>query len=299
VNTQAAAAIDRDPPLRRFGVGDLEVDVGLQCVTRNGMEVPLPKLSFDLLVALAAAAPNYVTHHQLLEQVWPGIVVSDKTVSQRVKLLRDALADDSEQPRYIGSLRGRGYRLVAPVIPLGDERAAAVVNPAAPRVGLRFGIGLLGVFAAVVAFWYSQHAGQVAVEREGIAVVAAFEQGAAAEDVFLARGIAEGIHDRLSAASLPGLVGLDSSLRATGSSADSSALGERLGARYVLLTAVQESSGMLQLHSRLFDSVAGREVWSDTLNRPVSDLLIVEEYVASAASAALHPRDSQTDTQKP
>src|SRR5262245_14239911 len=113
-----------DPSLAGYQVDDLVVDIGQQRVTRNGAEIALPHLSFDLLVALARAAPNLVTFDQLTSRVWPGLVITPETISQRVKLVRAALGDDPHAPRYIGGVRGRGYRMVAAVRPLGESRPA-------------------------------------------------------------------------------------------------------------------------------------------------------------------------------
>src|SRR5262245_11121741 len=66
-----------------------------------------------------------------MERVWPGLVITPETVSQRVKLVRDALDDDSQSPRYIAGVRRRGYRLVAPVLP-ADTAAAPAFPPQAP-----------------------------------------------------------------------------------------------------------------------------------------------------------------------
>jgi Tol biopolymer transport system component/DNA-binding winged helix-turn-helix (wHTH) protein len=99
-------------------VGDLLIDLGQWRVTRAGSEIQLPHLSFELLVALARSAPNLVTVEQLAAQVWPGLTVTPETVSHRVKMVRDALGDDSRAPRYITAIRGRGYRIVAAVEPL-------------------------------------------------------------------------------------------------------------------------------------------------------------------------------------
>jgi TolB-like protein/DNA-binding winged helix-turn-helix (wHTH) protein len=101
------------PP--RFRIADLEVDIGKAEVTRGGEKIALPKLSFDLLCALINAAPAIVTNDDLLAQVWPGLMVSPESVAQRVKLLRSAIGDDSQQPRYILGVRGRGYRLIPTV----------------------------------------------------------------------------------------------------------------------------------------------------------------------------------------
>jgi DNA-binding winged helix-turn-helix (wHTH) protein len=107
------------PP--RFRIDDLEVDVGKAEVMRGDEKIALPKLSFDLLCALIHAAPAIVTNDELLERVWPGLQVSPESVAQRVKLLRSAIGDDSQQPRYILGVRGRGYRLIPVVERLADS----------------------------------------------------------------------------------------------------------------------------------------------------------------------------------
>lgn len=120
----------------RLVIADLIVDLDQLSVMREGRPLPLPGLSFDLLVALARAAPRVMTHDELLDAVWRGVVVSPETVSQRVKLLRDALGDDAREPRYVAGVRGRGYRLVAPVewLPTIAEARAPTVSTSAPAV---------------------------------------------------------------------------------------------------------------------------------------------------------------------
>ena len=127
MDTSTPAAADADQA--RFQVDDLLIDVGQQRVTRAGVEIPLPHLSFALLVTLARAAPNLVTFDQLTERVWTGLVITPETISQRVKLVRTALGDDPQAPRYIGGVRGRGYRMVASVRPLTERRRSEPATP--------------------------------------------------------------------------------------------------------------------------------------------------------------------------
>ena len=100
-----------------FLAGDLHVDVGQQRVTRAGVEITLPNLSFQLLLALIRVAPNVLSNDLLMARVWPGLIVSPETVAKRVNLLREALGDNAQDPRYIAGVRSRGYRLVAAVSP--------------------------------------------------------------------------------------------------------------------------------------------------------------------------------------
>ena len=59
-----------------YQIDDLIINLGQQRVTRDGTEIPLPHLSFDLLVTLAQAAPNFVSFDHLTQRVWPGLVIA-------------------------------------------------------------------------------------------------------------------------------------------------------------------------------------------------------------------------------
>jgi adenylate cyclase len=125
-----------------YKLDDLTIDTGRQQISRGSEPLPLPKLSYDLLLALVRAAPNVISLDELMRLVWPGVIVSPETVSQRVKLLRDALGDDPRTPRYIRGLRGRGYQIIAAVTegalppalpgPAPDHAAAPITNPSPP-----------------------------------------------------------------------------------------------------------------------------------------------------------------------
>ena len=115
----------------KYSVRNLTIDTGPQVVSRAGDPIALPKLSYDLLLVLVRAAPNLVSVDELMGLVWPGIVVSPETVSQRIKLLRDALGDDPREPSYIAGLRGRGYQIVAAVKQLETEPTASPATRAA------------------------------------------------------------------------------------------------------------------------------------------------------------------------
>jgi TolB-like protein/DNA-binding winged helix-turn-helix (wHTH) protein len=117
-----------------FLVGDLRVDVGQQRVTRADVDIALPNLSFQLLVALIRVAPNVLGHDALMTRVWPGLVVSPETVNKRVNLLREALGDDPKDPRYIAGVRSRGYRLVATVSATSRVTPTAGVPLARPAI---------------------------------------------------------------------------------------------------------------------------------------------------------------------
>ena len=102
---------DAGPHPTRYRIDDLVLEPGTRRVLRNDVPIDLPRLSFELLLALTRAAPNVVPVDELLETVWGDVVVSDETLTQRVKMLRDALDATGDKMRYVETVRGVGYRL--------------------------------------------------------------------------------------------------------------------------------------------------------------------------------------------
>jgi two-component system KDP operon response regulator KdpE len=96
------------------GVGELEIDLADRSVRRDGEEVHLTPIEFDLLSKLAEHPGRLVTHRQLLQEVWgPGY--EDETHYLRVHFahVRRKLEPDPSNPRYVITEPGIGYRLRA------------------------------------------------------------------------------------------------------------------------------------------------------------------------------------------
>ncbi|MCI1020576.1 winged helix-turn-helix transcriptional regulator, partial [Microbacterium sp. C5A9] len=92
----------------RYLLDDLRIDVARQRVERDGVALELGGLSFRLLHYLLRQGQRVVGFDELIVQVWAPALVNEETVTQRVRLLRQALGDASRQPRYLRSVRGQG-----------------------------------------------------------------------------------------------------------------------------------------------------------------------------------------------
>jgi DNA-binding response OmpR family regulator len=94
----------------------------------------LTALDFDLLLALARHPGHVLTRRQLLQTVWgPDYCGDDRVVDVHIRTLRRALHDDAAKPTYIATIRGIGYRLIAPSRALegtlkGFQRSACVAS---------------------------------------------------------------------------------------------------------------------------------------------------------------------------
>ena len=97
--------------------GDLLVDPGRYEVRRSGTPVELTRIEFHLLLALLQADGRVLTRDQLLDALYgqDAVDVLDRTIDVHVGRLRDKLEDNAEDPRYIATVRGVGYR-AAPAV---------------------------------------------------------------------------------------------------------------------------------------------------------------------------------------
>ena len=95
-------------------VGDLEIDDSVKHVKVKGRTVSLSPKEYELLKLLASEPGRVFSHQEIIAAVWqnkPFITSSD--VTKYIYLLREKLEDDPENPRYILTVRGFGYKLAA------------------------------------------------------------------------------------------------------------------------------------------------------------------------------------------
>ena len=81
----------------------------------NGVRIDLTSREYHLLFYLAQKAGTAVSRQELLREVWGSFMEDDpsRTVDSHIKTLRNKLGDTADEPRFIQTVRGTGYRLIA------------------------------------------------------------------------------------------------------------------------------------------------------------------------------------------
>ena len=100
-----------DEPTDVLSIGDLTIDVPQHMVTRDGQEIALTPLEFDLLLEMARRPNQVHTREELLANVWGYHNASDtRLVNVHVQRLRSKIEHDPENPEIILTVRGVGYK---------------------------------------------------------------------------------------------------------------------------------------------------------------------------------------------
>jgi DNA-binding winged helix-turn-helix (wHTH) protein len=97
--------------------GDFELDPGSFELRRSGRVVRLERIPLELLLFLAEQRGQLVTRDEILERIWGKdvFVDADNSINTAVRKVRSALKEDPDNPRFLRTVPGKGYRFVADV----------------------------------------------------------------------------------------------------------------------------------------------------------------------------------------
>jgi two-component system KDP operon response regulator KdpE len=102
----------------RVAIGDIVLDLAARRVLRNGVDIHLTPIEYQLLTTLARHRGKVLTHRQLLREVWGAAhVESPQYLRMYLRTLRGKIEPDPARPRYLLTEVGVGYRMA-------DEPAA-------------------------------------------------------------------------------------------------------------------------------------------------------------------------------
>jgi TolB-like protein/DNA-binding winged helix-turn-helix (wHTH) protein len=116
--------MERPTATTKLRIGDWCANPASGEISRNGEIARVEVRTMRLLLCLAEHAGEVVSIDDLLNQVWPDVVVAPDSVYQAVTSLRRLLGDDPKRPTYIATVPRLGYRMVATVGPWTDQSMA-------------------------------------------------------------------------------------------------------------------------------------------------------------------------------
>ena len=299
-----------EAPRQRYRFDDLTLDVGQRRLWRGSEPIALSKLTFDLLRALVESAPNLVTHDQLSQQVWGSRrIVTPENLSQRLMMLRQAIGDPADHPRYIEGVRGQGYRLI-PKVAAEEHRASsdpAMVSasspaaapgerpaqfPALARRKLAF-TGALVVFALGLALAFLQQRDAIPVLPHSVAVIPFANLSPSEEDQYFAFGLHQEILNQLVKVSDLTVISRTTMMRYADGSKTPREIARDLDVETVLEGSVRRAGDTVRVAVQLVDPSTDTTLWSATYDGDlanVANILAIQGNIATNVSSALAAR---------
>ena len=261
-------------------IGEWRVDPDLNELSREEQSIRLEPRTMRLLLYLAAHAGRVVEVQQLLDEIWPNVVVTQSSVYQAVLQLRRILGDDTEHPSYIENVPRRGYRLIAPVAS-SDTPPAAAAQPAVSRVR----------DAPEV-----QNVRNVPALEKSIAVLPFTNISTDQENEYFGDGLAEEILNALSHIPELHVAARTSSFSFKNKGASVSEIADRLRVATVLEGSVRRAADRLRITVQLVDAKTGFHLWSERFDRQLADIFEIQDEIAGAIAQRLRVTLGSADT---
>jgi TolB-like protein/DNA-binding winged helix-turn-helix (wHTH) protein len=281
-------------PKGPFRIGEWRVDPALDEISRDDRRIKLEPRMMRLLCRLAQRPGEVVSLVELLEHVWPGVVVSQSSVYQVVAHLRRELGDAEDEPKYIATVPRKGYRLVAVVTTDEDEAAAPAVLPVPDagsrlwRRGTRFAV--LGVTALLLVSVAIIRYGDGTLEAHALPTVAVLPfadlSADASNEVFCA-GLTDEVLNSLARVPDLRVIGRTSTARFGDRATASPEIGRVLGASHVLEGSVRRNGNRVRVSAQLVSTKDGIEVWANSFDRSTGDAILIQTQIARAVVDAL------------
>ena len=308
--------------LVRFGTFELNVrtgelvSIGPAAVEAGSAKVLLREQPFQILRILVERQGNIVTRQEIRQILWPDdtVVEFDRSINVAMAILRKALADDADHPKYIETLVGRGYRLIAPVEwqlsstaaqdllePQADtlRRAEGQINEREPRTAnpwrkaaVMGGCAAILLVVGYMSWRHFRDATPPSSQKIRLAVLPFQNLTGDPNKEYLADGLTEEMISQLGRLNPEqlGVIARTSVMGYKHKDVRLDQIARDLSVQYVLENSLRESGDHLRLTAQLIQVRDQTHLWSQDYDYATKDTLNVEDEVANAVGREIRVR---------
>jgi adenylate cyclase len=314
-------------PLKGYRFGQFAIDTRSATLRRDGAMAQLRPKSFEVLVYLVENAGELVLKSELIDHVWPTVIVTENSLAQCIKDIRQVLGDDGQ--KMLETVAKRGYVFAPPVLtfdldgpeseagkmsepPLGVPAQRLVPTQIAPPVApspagrpARTAVMLAG-FAAILAIasgvWWMAPGAPPARDAVGDAappgkpahadtLSIAVLPFSATESSDLGDYFSSGISEDIAAAlgRFPDLSVASPNVVSRFHSVGASVedIERQLKVRYLVEGSIRRVPERVRIAVRLTDLAHGTLLWSDAYDAPAATILTIQEDIVVRVTGAL------------
>ena len=266
-----------------FEFGTFRLDAEQRLLFSGGQPVSLTPKAFDTLVLLVEAGGSVITKEELLHKIWPDTFVEEGSLARNISVLRKALGESPDDQKYIQTIPKRGYRFVAPVVPVGSLPAPEVKSQRSPKLAAAVALAVLAG-ACLVAWQASPHA------RPSIRSIAVLPLENLSRDPaqdYFADGVTDALITSLAQIRALKVISRTSIMRYKGTTKSLQEIARELGADAVLEGTVQRDGTRVRISAQLIQAATDTHLWARSYDRDLTDILRLEGELAGVVAGEI------------
>ncbi len=286
-------------------VGDFLIDPAATSISGPSGVVHIEPKIMEVLLTLCENVGKVVTRETLIEKIWRVEHGGDESLTRAISILRKAFHDDRGARRLIETIPKRGYRLTASVAPaevadmksddrqgeaMGERNTGPIwqrlsqINITSKPVVTASSIAILLIFGLVLFFGLFMPAPQT---ENSVAVLPFVALSSGEDDGYFADGLTEEVLSALAVLPELRVTARISSFHYKGKDAPLSEIAKTLGVAYVVEGSTRRAGDEVRITAKLIRTVDGVQVWSQSYDRPVQNVLEIQSDIAEKISEAL------------
>jgi TolB-like protein/DNA-binding winged helix-turn-helix (wHTH) protein/Tfp pilus assembly protein PilF len=315
----AAEPVEIPNPVK-FG-DDLELDQRAYELRRAGRPLKLERIPMELLLLLLERRGQLVPREQIIERVWGKDVFldADTSINSAIRKIRLVLKDDPEQPKFIQTVTGRGYRFiggVTDVVPLtlappaqtpmgpnqelqptGDLAAPAKAIIQVRRLVVRShgrvaqaaaAAVVLFLFFGAIGYWRSQRRSLLRPQFKTIAVLPLQNYSGDPQQEYFVDGMTDSVIADLGKIKDLRVISRTSVTPYKNSRKSMREIASDLHADAVIEGSVVRSADRIRITIQLIDASRDQHLWSESYEREMKDIFALQSQVAQAIAEQVH-----------
>jgi TolB-like protein/DNA-binding winged helix-turn-helix (wHTH) protein/Flp pilus assembly protein TadD len=281
---------------------DFELDLRPRRLRRGSRVLKLERIPLDILLLLLEHPGEIVTREEIVARVWGADVFldTDNSIRGAIRKIRQALKDDPEQPQFIQTVTGKGYRFIAPVSEsqaeaanLEEEKEPGMETPVraqrhrGPGILRAYRWPLVGLAAMLVlgfAFVLLKSRQTVATPPKirSLAVLPLKNLSGDPGQGYLADGMTEELIGRLAAIHDLRVISRTSVMQFQDPKQTVPAIARTLGVDAIVEGSVIRDGNRIRVHAQLIRASNDEHFWSETYDREMGDVLSLESDIAQS-----------------
>ena len=287
---------------RTIRFDDFELCLNSGELRKHGIRIKLQVRPFQVLQVLLESPGQVVSREELQRRVWPvdTFVDFDHGLNNAIRKLRDALADDAENPRYVETLAKRGYRFIAEIhngnvaASSSSEEVSATallpktVDPGSRRNAFAWALGLGVAAAGALALVFGLNAdrlrerlGKSAAPRiQSLAVLPLQNLSADPAQEYFSDGMTDALITDLAQLGNVKVISRTSSMQYEQTKKSLPEIARELNVDGIVEGTVQRSGDRVRITAQLIHGPSDKHLWSNSYERELRDTLQMQEEVA-------------------
>lgn len=282
---------------------DFELDRGAFELRRGRRVVRMERIPLEVLFLLAERPGLLVGREEILQRIWGKdvFVDADNSINTAIRKIRQALKDNPEEPRFVQTVPGKGYRfagqIVAPPPPVetvedpppSREQGKFTLGHARGRWAVWLGVALLAAAIAFVVRPYLKRGSIPSHGRAMLVVLPFVNLSGDSQEEYLADGMTEEMITQLGSLDPEhlGVIARTSSMQYKNAKKGASQIAQELGVNYLLEGSVRREGQRVRVTAQLIQASDETHLWASNFDRELKDVLRLQSDVALAIASQI------------